>query len=156
MKITPAYILCSKYICFFSLKTSSNKNGEMMRKIDLIRSLLVYVAASDKKSDRSLDQNIDILTIDISTQYRCFGQRYLWTLNQSIDHVFYRIRWSIFLVKNSCEYFNASSKKPENIVIGIELPSIPISSLWVSLWYRYTSFYFAMEEPIWLNYVALG
>ena len=39
----------------------------MMRKIDLIRSLFVFVAASDKKLDRSLDQNIDILTIDINT-----------------------------------------------------------------------------------------
>ena len=62
-----SFILCSKYVCFFSKKRYHNKNGEMMRKIDLIRSLLVYVAASDKKSDRSLDQNIDILTIDINT-----------------------------------------------------------------------------------------
>ena len=41
-KTATSFILCSKYVCFFSKKTSSNRNGEMMRKIDLKRSLFVY------------------------------------------------------------------------------------------------------------------
>ena len=112
-------------------------------------------AASDKKFERSLDQNIDILTIDINTvsmfwsKVRIYFESIYWPcllLHQMIN---------IFGKKFS-GIFQCKTKKPKNIVIQIELPSIPISSLWVALWDRYTSFYFAMEEPIWLNYVAMG
>ena len=91
-----------------------------MRKIDLIRSLFVFVAASDKKFDRSVDQNIDILTIDINTVSMFWSKVHINFVSIYWPCLQLHQIMNIFGTKVS-GIFHCNNKKVEDILIQIEL-----------------------------------